>query len=126
MTGITPPQRRTQTWLVRPLIVSAIAATPETPTPTEALAEPDATVAASSPERPGRHGNDRPGFALHNDRDRDDRHRTATATTTATAAARTPSPPHSSAAAPTTDARRVDRSASGTADHSSNPNGDLR
>lgn len=126
MTGITPPQRRTQTWLVRPLIVSAIAATPETPAPAEVLAEPDATVAASSPERPGRHGHDRPGSSNHDDRDRDDRHRTATATTTATAATRTPSPPHSSAAALSTDARWIDRSAKGTADHSSNPNGDLR
>uniref|UniRef100_UPI001C2D60DE hypothetical protein n=1 Tax=Nocardia barduliensis TaxID=2736643 RepID=UPI001C2D60DE len=77
MTGITPHQRRTQTWLVRPLIVSAIAATPDTPAPAEALAGPDASVAAPRPAAPGRHGHDRPGSPPPDDRDRAERHRAA-------------------------------------------------
>ncbi|WP_330232480.1 hypothetical protein OHA40_08315 [Nocardia sp. NBC_00508] len=105
MTGITAHQRRTQTWLVRPLIVSAIAATPETPAPTRALAGPD-TVAAPRPAHPSRHGDDRPGSSRPDDRNRADRHRPAD-DMSATDAAAIPFPPPPSAATPTPAVRRT-------------------
>ncbi len=125
MTGITPHQRRTQTWLVRPLIVSAIAATPETPAATEALAGPDATVAAPRPADPGRHGYDRPGSSHPDERDRADRHRPAD-DTSATDAAPIPSPPPPRAATPTIDVRRTAAARTVLPRTARIPNGDLR
>ncbi|MFI2282716.1 hypothetical protein [Nocardia beijingensis] len=125
MTGITPHQRRTQTWLVRPLIVSAIAATPETPAQAEALAGPDAIVAAPRPADPGRHGYDRPGSSHPDNRDRADRHRPADETS-ATDAAPIPTPPPPRAATTTIDVRRTAAARTVSPGTARIPNGDLR